>query len=168
MDEQGTPASAPDVTLRPVTATNREAVESLQVSPAQESFVDGVTRSLADAAATPNARPWYRAIYAGETPVGFVMLGDDVPPGDPDIPYRYYLWRMLIDARFQGRGHGRAALDQVVAYLRTRPGADALITSIVKGEGSPEGFYLRYGFQATGEMYDHEHVLRLPLSDTDG
>lgn len=72
---------------------------------------------------------------------------------------------MLIDARFQGRGHGRAALDLVVAYLRTRPGADALVTSIVPGGGSPLGFYLRYGFRQTGEMFDHEQVLRLPLGD---
>jgi diamine N-acetyltransferase len=69
------------VTLRPVTAGNRPLVEDLRVAAGQESFVDGVTQSLNEAAATPHARPWYRAIYALETPVGFVMLGDDVRQG---------------------------------------------------------------------------------------
>lgn len=151
------------VTLREIIAGNRAAVEELRVAPGQESFVDGVTRSLAEAAAVPEARPWYRALYAGEVPVGFVMLGDDVPPGNRHIPWRYYLWRMLIDARFQGRGYGRAGLDRVVAHLRTRPGADELVTSVVPGEGSPMGFYLKYGFHSTGEMFDHEHVLKLSL-----
>ena len=151
------------VTLREITTANRALVEALRVSPAQEGFVDGVSQSLAEAAATPTSRPWYRAVYAGETPVGFVMLADDVPPGDPDIPWRYYLWRMLIDHRHQGRGLGRAALDQVRLYLDTRPGADELVTSVVPGPGSPLGFYLGYGFEPTGDWFDHEQVLRLEL-----
>jgi diamine N-acetyltransferase len=147
---------------------NRAAVEALRVSPEQEAYVDGVARSLDEAAASPGSRPWCRAVYAGETPVGFVMLADDVPPGDPVIRWRYYLWRMLVDAGHQGHGHGRAALDLVRDHLRTRPGADALVTSIVPGPGSPLGFYLRYGFVQTGEWFDHEQVLRLPVGETVG
>jgi len=158
-----TPDDQPPVTLRKITSANRAAVEALRVSTEQESYVDGVARSLAEAADTPASRPWCRAVYAGEDPVGFVMVADDAPPGDPVIPWRYYLWRMLIDERHQGRGHGRAALDLVAAYLRTRPGADALMTSVVPGPGSPLGFYLRYGFEPTGEWFDHEQVIRLPL-----
>ena len=47
--------------------------------------------------------------------------------------------------------------------MRTRPGADTLVTSVVPGEGSPLGFYLRYGFVETGQMFDREHVLVLRL-----
>jgi diamine N-acetyltransferase len=151
------------VTLREVGPDNQAAVEAVRVAKSQEHFVEDVRRSIAEAAATPGARPWYRAVYADEEPVGFVMIGDDVPPGNEDIPWRYYLWRFLIDGRHQGRGYGRAALDRLVEYLRTRPGADTLVTSVVPGEGSPLGFYLRYGFVATGQMYGHEQVLTLRL-----
>jgi diamine N-acetyltransferase len=153
------------VALREITDDNRQSVEHLRVAPGQEGFVDSVRRSLVEAAATPHARPWFRAAYFGETPVGFVMLGDDVPRGNPHIPWRYYLWRMLIDARFQGRGYGRSALDLAVAYVKTRPDADVLVTSVVAGEGSPLGFYQRYGFELTGEMFDHEHVMQLQLKE---
>jgi diamine N-acetyltransferase len=162
--DPGVPAERPPVTLRPITADNRPAVEGLHVRPDQENFVDGVGRSLAEAAVKPDARPWCRAIYAGDVPVGFVMLADGVPPGNDDIPWPYYLWRFLIDARFQGRGYGRAALDAVVAHLRTRPDAEVLVTSVVPGDGSPLEFYLGYGFRSTGQMFDREQVLRLTVT----
>jgi diamine N-acetyltransferase len=152
------------VTLRPIDDTNRDAVVALAVAPDQERFVDGVAASVREAAANPRARPWLRAIYDGDTPVGFLMLADGAEPGNGVIPWPYYLWRMLIDARWQGQGYGRSALDLVVAHLRERPAADTLVTSIVPGDGSPYGFYLRYGFQPTGDFFDHETVLALPLA----
>jgi diamine N-acetyltransferase len=161
---QDTSATPQRVSLRPVTAENMAAVQSLRVATDQEKFVASVDRSLADAAAHPQAKPWYRAGYAGDIPVGFVMLCDDVAPGEPELPWRYFLWRLLVDERFQGRGYGRAVLDLVVAYVRTRPEADALVTSVVPGTGSPLGFYVRYGFRPTGEMVEGEQVLRLPLT----
>jgi len=153
------------VRLQEITSANRTQVESLRVLAEQEDFVAGVGRSLADAAAAPGSNPWYRAVYAGDVPVGFVMIGDDVPAQDDVSRWPYYLWRMLIDGRYQGRGYGSAALDLLTRYLRTRPGADELVTSVVPGEGSPLGFYVRYGFTPTDEWFDHEQVLRLPLRD---
>src|SRR5687768_12531914 len=91
--------SGNSVTLRPITPSNRLAIEGLRVAPGQEIFVEGVRESLAEAAATPHAKPWCRGIYVGEVPVGFVMLADDVPPGNAHIPWRYYLWRMLVGAQ---------------------------------------------------------------------
>lgn len=151
------------VSLHTITDLNRPTVLGLRVAAQQDGFVDGVARSLRDAAEHPELAPWPRAVYAGEQPVGFVMLADGVAAGNPDIPWPFYLWRMLIDHRFQGRGYGRAALDAVAAHLKSQPEARELVTSVVPGEGSPLGFYLRYGFVATGEMFDHEQVLRLAL-----
>jgi hypothetical protein len=59
---------------------------------------------------------------------------------------------------------GAAALDAVVDYLRTRPGADVLYTSCADGRGSPRGFYLRYGFTDTGRLMGGENVLALGLA----
>jgi diamine N-acetyltransferase len=154
-----------DVTLREITPANQLEVELLTVTTVQEAFVTDVATSLREAAATPAARPWFRAIYDGASPVGFVMISDNVPPGHPEFLGPYYLWRLLVDARLQRRGYGRAALDLTVAYLRTRPNADALLTSVAPGEGSPIDFYLHYGFRRTGAMFDHGHVLELRLPE---
>ena len=91
------------------------------------------------------------------------MLSDGIPPGHPEYLGPYFLWRLLIDARWQGRGLGSAVLDLVVESLRTRPGAETLLTSVVPGPRSPTGFYLRYGFSLTGQVFDGEQVLELPL-----
>lgn len=152
------------ISLRPITDDNREAVSALRVTEVQSNYVGGVAESLAEAAETPQAMPWYRAIYEGSTPVGFVMISDNIPPGDPELLGPYYLWRLLIDVRYQGRGYGRAALALVVEYLKTRPGADELLTSVVPGDATPLGFYLRNGFTQTGEDFDGEEVLRLKLT----
>jgi diamine N-acetyltransferase len=148
------------VSLRPLTDANREAVEALAVAPEQRRFVSGVRESLAEAAEHPDAQAIHWAIYADETPVGFVMIADEV--ADPDY-IAHYLWKLLIDRRYQRQGLGRAALDLVVEYFRSR-GVDSILTSAVPGDGSPIAFYERYGFERTGELHGDEVALRLNLS----
>lgn len=76
-----------------------------------------------------------------------------------------YLWRLLIDQRYQGRGYGAAALDLIVEYFRGRPGVGVMWTSCGEGDGSPLGFYERYGFEQTGErVFDNEILLRLKIA----
>ena len=149
------------VTLRPLTDSNRRAVESLRVSPQQENFVSDVADSLREAAEEPDGRALYWAVYADDTPVGFVMISDEV--GGPGyIPH--YLWKLLIDERHQGQGFGTATLDLIVEYFRDRPGVEVLTTSAGQGPGSPIAFYERYGFERTGDIvFDDEVLLRLPL-----
>ena len=150
--------------MREITPANRAEVESLRVTPEQEVFVAGVAESLIEAAETPGACPWYRAIYADETPVGFIMLSDNIPPDRAEYLGPYFLWRLLIDVRWQGRGYGRAALDLAVAYVRTRPDPERLLLSVARGErSSPLAFYLKYGFSPTGEVDDGEDVFELAL-----
>ena len=149
------------ISLRPITDSNREAVEALRVSAAQERFVGTVTGALLEAADEPDGRAIYWAVYDGETPVGFVMISDEVSaPGY--IPQ--YLWKLLIDERYQRRGFGSATLDLIVEYFRSRPGVEVMWTSAGQGDGSPIAFYERYGFEQTGEIvFDNEVLLRLEL-----
>ena len=151
------------VTLREVSSENEAAVRELRVSPSQEVFVTSVADSLDEAAASPEAHPWYRAIYAGDEPVGFVMLSFNMPPGHPDYPWRYLLWRLLIDAGHQRRGYGRAAIALVIDIVRSSPGGTFLVTSVEPGTGGPAPFYRSLGFEATGEWFEGQEVYRLPL-----
>lgn len=144
-----------EVTLREITAETVRAICRLDTRPDQRAYVAPNSFSIAQAHFEPRA--WFRAIYADETPVGFVMLIDD-----PDTP-EYFLWRFMIDADHQGKGYGRRALDLVVDYVRGRPGARELRSSYVRGAGGPQGFYRRYGFVETGELEEAEVVIRLDL-----
>lgn len=143
------------VTLREVTGDNLKPILRLRVRPAQEQFVADNATSIAEAYFEEKA--WFRAIYADETPVGFLMLYDE-----PDSA-TYYLWRYMIDARYQGLGFGRRALELLIDHVRARPNATELTLSYVPAEGGPRPFYAALGFVDTGEVHDGENVMRLVL-----
>ena len=143
------------VELREVTKETIWAVMGVEVAEDQQHLVAPTAMSIAEAYFEPKA--WFRAIYADDQPVGFIMLFDD-----PDAP-KYYLWRLLIGADHQRKGYGRAAVGHLIDYVRTRPGATELRVSWVPGPGSPEPFYLDLGFEPTGEMDGREGVARLVL-----
>jgi diamine N-acetyltransferase len=82
---------------------------------------------------------------------------------DDPVNREYMLWRFMIDARYQGLGFGRRALELVIAYVKTRPDAKTLFTSCVPGAGSPCPFYEKMGFAYTGEEDEGELIMRLEL-----
>ncbi len=82
---------------------------------------------------------------------------------DDSTNQEYTLWRFMIDARFQGRGFGKRALELLIDHVKTRPGACALFMSCVPGAGSPGPFYQKLGFAYTGDVDDDELVMRLEL-----
>lgn len=143
------------VTLREITAETVRAICRLEVRPEQRGYVAPNAVSIAQAHFQPRA--WFRAVYAENDPVGFVMLDENPEQGV------YFLWRFMIAGEHQGRGFGRAALDLVVEHVRSRPGATELLSSYVPGEHGPRDFYLAYGFEETGETEGEEIVIRLPL-----
>lgn len=153
----------PVVSLREITEDNRAAVEALVVTEDQSQYVASVTTSLQDAQEYPDARPWYRAVYVDDEPVGFVMISDGITVDDPSYVGPYYLWRLLVDRRFQHRGYGTAALDLVVEHVRSRPDARTLLVSHVVGPTSPVTFYQQYGFRLTGDVHEGEPILELEL-----
>jgi diamine N-acetyltransferase len=153
----------PVVSLREITEDNRAAVEALAVTEEQAQYVASVAESLVEAAQLPDAKPWYRAVYADDEPVGFVMISDGITVDNPEYVGPYYLWQLLVDHRFQGRGYGTATLDLVVEHIRKRPDARVLLVSHVVGPTSPVTFYQQYGFRLTGEVHDGEPILEFDL-----
>jgi diamine N-acetyltransferase len=158
------------VELRDIaTEADRAAVLTLRRGPGQERYLGSMASHFEDAVEDARACPRMWSVHDGELLVGFVMISDGIPAerlaADDDLVGPYFLWRLLIDEKFQGRGYGAATIDAVVAYLRTRAGADVLWTSCKAGLGSPQSFYLHYGFVLTGEVKWGEDLLRLDLAD---
>ncbi len=143
------------VTLRPIAEENVIAVIKLNVTDEQEHLVAPNSVSIAQAAHTTDR--WERAIYADEEPVGYVLLSEN-----RDKP-RYYLWRYMIDQRYQGMGFGQTAMEQVIGYVRTLPAATEMFLSYVPVEHGPREFYARLGFEDTGVEHDGELEMRLTL-----
>ena len=143
------------VTLRPISEDNVMSVIKLNVSKSQQDLVAPNSVSIAQAAHTTNR--WERAIYADDTPVGYVLLSEN-----RDKP-RYYLWRYMIDQRYQHMGFGRAAMEQVIARVRTLPNAAEMFLTYVPVDNGPREFYASLGFEDTGVDDEGELEMRLAL-----
>ncbi len=146
-----------EVTLREIddtTVTGICLLSELMQYP-QNSFVAPNAYSLAQALFHDTA--WYRAVYAGKAPVGFVMLDDNAEKPE------YYLWRFMIAPPFQRLGFGAKAIALLIDYVRTRPGANELLVSYIDHEEGPAAFYRGLGFVETGEIDEGEVVMRLDL-----
>jgi len=152
--EHGDASSRPTVSLREITAETVRTICKLSVHPSQTRCVAPNSVSIAQAYFEPKA--WFRAIYADETPVGFVMLY-----GDADNK-EYFLWRLMIASDQQGKGYGKQAVNLLIDHVRTRPGAEHLGVSCVPDDG-PLEFYRKLGFRETGEVEGDEVILRLQL-----
>ena len=147
------------VSLREITQETVNSILNLCVAQEQEQFVASNAVSIAQAHFSEEA--WFRAIYADDTPVGFLMLSDQPDKGE------YYLWRFMVDVQHQGKGYGRRALELLIDHVKTRPNAKELFLSHVPGAGGPEGFYCKLGFEHTGEKAGEELVMKLTLHKGD-
>jgi 2,3-bisphosphoglycerate-dependent phosphoglycerate mutase len=156
------PADLAEVVLREVTAVNVAEIRKVSVWPSQRQFVASVSESLIEAHHTP-LRAWYRGAYAGDRPVGFIMMAE--PPLSPEIPYDdgWYLWRLLISGSSQRKGYGRRMVELAQAHIASRPETPQgqMYVSWVPSHDGPEGFYRQLGFEPTGDMVAGEVVGRL-------
>lgn len=145
----------PDIHFMRITATTMNQICDLSdtLSPAQRRMVAPNVRSIAEAHFSPSA--WMRAVYADDTPIGFIMThtGSDYEDGI-DCP-GVFLWRFMIASAYQGKGHGKRALEKLIQHLKAM-GIPLLYTSYGEGEGSPGGFYQKLGFTPTGGYYGDE------------
>ena len=139
------------IELKPITEDNFIDAFNLKLAAGQESFVSHPVRSLAQAYVyRDQCQPF--GIYAGDSMAGYVMVIYDY-----DIP-EYDIWHMMIDEAEQGRGYGSAALDQVLAYIRTNPFGDADRVALTCNRSNPLALklYEEKGFAATGTEYGDE------------
>ena len=143
------------ISLREVTKDNVREVVALEVAQEQSSYVATNAKSIAEAYFEPKA--WFRAIGAGDELVGFAMVYRDPAAGT------FYVWRFMIDARHQGRGYGRRAMELLLDEARA-DGAREITLSVVPGEHSALDFYRRLGFEETGKIEHGELELRLSLT----
>ena len=150
------------IILKPVTNDNFHDIAKLSdtLTDQQKKCVAPNVYSLAQAYLN-SEQAWPRAIYLGETPIGFIML--DIDPEDIDKKENaYYLWRFMIARDYQGKGYGKKALDLIIDKCKEDQ-KSVLYTSCDMEEEMPYRFYMNYGFTDTGVFDDDEKVLKLQL-----
>ncbi len=158
--------------LRKIDLQNVWRIVKLSVTDEQkkQDFVASNAESIIEAYAAVQsgyvALPF--ALYEGETPVGFVMLGYG-SIGDAEEPAvvgdSYCIWRFMIDKEQQGRGYGVKGMETVLSYIRTFPCGKAswCWLSYEPENTAARALYAKFGFVENGETDGDEVVAVLPL-----
>ena len=115
-----------------------ERITKLKVNKEQRKFVAPNADSLIDAyfAITEDKIQVFPfGIYYGKKAVGFIMIAFDCPWATKyfGLPEKfYYIWRFMIDKKYQGQGFGKEALRLAIEFVKTFPA------------GKSEGCWLSY------------------------
>lgn len=153
------PTPESKITLRELTADTVWPVLKLEVAESQRNYVAPNAFSIAQAY-FERENAWFRGVYAGDTPVGFVMLY--VEPENAI----YDLWRLMIAEEYQRMGFGTRTVELIIEHVCSQPNAKVLGVSVVPGEDGALEFYQRFGFVETGEIDEGEIVMKLDLTTT--
>lgn len=160
--------------LEKISWDNYEKVLKLRVNKEQESYVASNKASLIHAfIETSMGTPVYAfAIMNGKVVVGFMQLvyGKDWTGYDredwltsetfkqyEDKPY-YYIWRFMIDKKYQKRGYGREAFKQTLDFIKTFPNGkvDYVLLSYEQSNEVGRQLYASFGFEEVFKEYLHD------------
>ena len=160
--------------LDKVTWDNYQKVLKLRVTKEQENFVASNKASLIHAfLESSSGTPVYAfAIVNGKTVVGFIQLmygtdwtgyeredwlNSDAYKEYEGKPY-YYIWRFMVDKKYQHRGYGREAFKQALDFIKTFPNgkADYALLSYEPTNEKGRELYGSFGFVEVFKEYLHD------------
>ncbi|MEA4939194.1 MAG: GNAT family N-acetyltransferase [Christensenella sp.] len=136
---------------------NYLSILDLSVSEEQRSFVASNTYSLAQAFVQPECVPL--ALYVENKPVGFAMYCID------ESDREYWIYRLMIDQRHQGRGYGRAAMLLLIDRIRSEMDEQRhrIFISFEPENEVAKSLYESLGFVPDGRVEYGEIVYRLDV-----
>lgn len=146
------------ITLRKITLENRREMFRLEVTEEQRRFVASNLSSVASCyvLSVNGGNPMPFCIYADDCMVGFVMIvygitGYDMPP---IADGNYCILRLMIDQKYQRKGYGREAMQEILNYIRGFPAGPAqqCWISYSPDNSVAKGLYENVGFTEIGEL----------------
>lgn len=143
------------VSLREISKKNYQDCLNLRVAEDQKCFVSANVKSIADAKIYPYLIP--KAIYNGDELVGFTLYGRD-----PERK-KYFIVRLMIDEKFQGRGYGKQATLKLIEEMGRNEDCDAVYLFFVPGNTKAEKMYLGLGFEKTGVIDKEDGEIEMKL-----
>ncbi|MDY3225303.1 MAG: GNAT family N-acetyltransferase [Candidatus Faecousia sp.] len=148
-----------EVTLKKIDESNFLDAFGLELGEGQEKFVSNPIRSLAQAYVYYHQCTPF-GIYHADQMVGYVLVIYDYDLQEYDI------WHLMIDKTQQGKGYGRAAMEQCLAYIAGKPfgASDRVSLTCNRENQSAICLYKSLGFSETGNEEDGEIELSLRLN----
>lgn len=142
--------------LRVIDVKNFDDVINLKVTTEQKKFVASNMYSIAQAKVQPECIPL--AIYDEETIVGFIMYCLDTEDKE------YWIYRLMVDEKFQAKGYGKEAMKQVIEKIREDNTHHIIYISFEPENHVAKSLYESLGFVPDGRIIDDEIVYCLRCS----
>ena len=143
------------IELRTINEDNYQQCCSLKATVENESFVDSVTFSLAEAwVFYKDTKPF--AIYNNDEMIGFVSMY----VGERN----YQIINFLIDDVFQRKGLGTEAAKICINYLQKEYNAERVSIPVDLGNMAAQNFWEKIGFVFSDSVEDGYVFMRLYLS----
>ncbi len=139
--------------LHVVTKDNFANIAELELHDHQQDHAANTLYAIAEASFHPNYH--CRAIADKDGVVGFLMYA---APGEADEPGDYAIYHLMVDRRYQGRGHGRRAVALALAEIQKHGDVQRIWTSYRPDNAVAKELYAACGFAETqvdddGDMY---------------
>ena len=136
------------LTLRDITKENLIPVTDLEMEDSQKGFVEDNLFSIAECYLYDEFIP--KAIYDGDTPIGFVLYY--FVEDDPD---HVFLHRIMVDKNQQGKGYGVRSLEACVEQFKKEfPSIGCVELIHYPDNDRAAAVYEKAGFKLTGDRYD--------------
>lgn len=132
---------------------NYLSVLDLNVAEEQRRFVASNMYSLAQAFVQPECVPL--ALYAENKPVGFVMYALD------EDDHEYWIYRLMIDKRYQRLGYGREAMRMLIERIQADEEHRVIYISFEPENIAAKTLYESLGFVPDGRIEYGEVVYKL-------
>ena len=129
----------------------------LSVSESQKRFVSDDMRLLARAYAYRENRSNAYIIYDNDVPVGMALYYDC------DERKAFDFSQLFIDERYQGKGFGTKAAQQILQLMEADGKYDKVILCYIDGNEAAKKLYEKLGFSLTGESDEDEIIMEKVL-----
>jgi diamine N-acetyltransferase len=138
-----------NVRLREINAENWYECCQLELSKAQGEYMEFNAVSIAQTKFEPTLKPY--AIYYDEEIVGFLMFNSVKEELDG-----YWIYRIMVDKAYQGKGIGKEATRQMIDEIAKLPDADKIIVGYHPDNKGAHNLYASLGFVDHGDRFGRE------------
>ena len=130
----------------------------LEVSTEQKEYMEPNAVSIAQSKFETSLKPY--AIYVADEIVGFLMYNSIQEELDG-----YWIYRIMVDKKFQGKGIGKAATKLMILEMAKLPNAKKIVVGYHPENLGAHNLYSSLGFIDNGDRFGKEMAVIKNIND---
>ncbi|PFA67107.1 N-acetyltransferase [Bacillus sp. AFS015802] len=150
---------ANNVKIEELSAENWYECCQLELTPDQKEFIEPNAISIAQSKFDATLKPF--AIYFEEKIVGFLMFSTE-----PEELQAYWVYRIMVDKSYQGKGIGKAATVLMITHMIKRLDITRIAVGYHPDNKGAHHLYESLGFVDHGDRFGREMAVVKEVTST--